>query len=129
MKRKLISILVAGATVISPLALAADEAVTVGGATVSGELSIGFRGLKVESADASKLKEARDLGPGAIGAFDIRGRGDEGYLNFFGENIGRDDQYIDLRGGKYGTYKYQLYDNEMRHRFGAGLGEIGRAHV
>ena len=124
MKRKLIYLLAAGLVAIPPVAWGEGEAVTLGGATVSGELSIGFRGLKSGAADPSKLKEYRDLGSGAIGAFDIRGRGEEGYLNFFGENLGRDDQYIDLRGGKYGIYKFNVYDNEMRHSFGSGVGAL-----
>ncbi len=124
MKNKFLSVLAAGLTVASPVAMAADGAVTVDGATVSGELGVGVRGLKSNSTDPSKLQQFRDLGSGLIGSFDIRGRSDEGYLNFFGENLNRDDQYIDMKGGKYGAYKFQLYDNEMRYRLGSGLGAM-----
>ncbi|MDO8630514.1 MAG: MtrB/PioB family outer membrane beta-barrel protein, partial [Phycisphaerales bacterium] len=29
---------------------------------------------------------------------------------------------LDFRGGKYGAFKYQLYDTELRHNFGSGFG-------
>ena len=120
MRFKLISMLVASLFVASPLALAAEG----GGMTWSGSASIGLRGVRDNALDPSKLNEYRDLGDGAIGIFDVRGRGDEYYLNAFGENIGRDDQFLDLKGGKYGIFKYQLYGNELRHNFGSGLGAL-----
>ena len=30
--------------------------------------------------------------------------------------------FLDFKGGKYGVFKYQLYDNELRHNFGNGFG-------
>lgn len=118
MRQRLISILVAGLFTATPLALAAD-----GGLTWSGSASLGLRHTGDKATDSSKLNEYRDLGSTApLTVFDVRGRGDDYYLNFFGENLGRDDQYIDLRGGQYGVFKYQLYSNELRHNFGSGAG-------
>ena len=119
MKTKLISILVANIFLASPLAFAAD-----GGFKWSGEASLGLRGVDDKARDASKLNEYRDLDSGPIGILDVRGRGDRYYVDGFGENLGRDDQYLDLRGGQYGVFKYRLYSNELRHNFGSGAGAI-----
>src|SRR3990172_12237761 len=116
MKPKLLSVLVA-LVVASPFALAAD------GLKWSGSVSLGVRHTNELALDGSKLNEYRDLGTTApLTEFDVKGRGDDYYLNFFGENIGRDDMFLDLKGGKYGVFKYQLYDNELRHNFGSGFG-------
>lgn len=117
MKPKLIAILVANVFIASPLALAED-----GGLTWSGAASLGLRHTNDKATDPSKLNEYRDLDSGVLSVFDIRGRSDSYYLNFFGENLGRDDQYLDLRGGQYGRFKYQLYSNDLRHNFGSGPG-------
>lgn len=119
MKPKLISILVASLFIASPVALAAEG----GGMTWTGEASLGLRQTNDAALDDSKLNEYRDLGSTApLTTFDAKGRGDNYYLNFFGENLGRDDMFLDFRGGKYGVFKYQLYDNELRHNFGSGFG-------
>ena len=119
MRPKLISILVASLFVASPLALAAEG----GGMTWTGEASLGLRYTNDTALDRSKLNEYRDLGSTApLTTFDAKGRGDNYYLNLFGENLGRDDMFLDLKGGKYGVFKYQLYDNELRHNFGSGFG-------
>src|SRR3990172_2652294 len=119
MKPKLISILVASLLVASPLALAAEG----GGMMWTGEASLGLRYTNDAALDDSQLNEYRDLGSTVpLTMFDAKGRGDNYYLNFFGENLGRDDMFLDFRGGKYGVFKYQLYDNELRHNFGSGFG-------
>ncbi len=121
MKPKLISILVASLLVASPLALAAEG----GGMTWTGEASLGLRQSNDAALDDSKLNEYRDLGSTApLTTFDAKGRGDNYYLNLFGENLGRDDMFLDFRGGKYGTFKYQLYDNELRHNLGPASGRV-----
>ena len=121
MRPKLISMLVASLFVASPLALAAEGA----GMTWTGSASLGLRLTNDTALDPSKLNEYRDLGSTApLTMFDVKGRGDDYYVNLFGENIGRDDMFLDFRGGKYGVFKYQLYDNELRHNFGSGLGAL-----
>jgi MtrB/PioB family decaheme-associated outer membrane protein len=117
MKPRLISILVANIIVASAPLFAAD-----GGMEWSGSASVGARHVDDKAADPSKLNEYRDLDSGVIGGFEVRGRGDTYYLNGYGENLGRDDQYLDLKGGIYGTLKYRLYSDELRHNFGSGPG-------
>ncbi len=119
MKPKLITTLVASLLAASPLALAAEG----GGMTWTGEASLGVRQTNDAALDNSKLNEYRDLGSTTpLTTFDVRGRGNDYYINLFGENIGRDDMFLDLNGGNYGVFKYRLYDNELRHNFGSGFG-------
>jgi len=63
------------------------------------------RGISESSKDASKLNEYRDLNDdGVISEIDVKGRGGKYHLDVFGENLGLDDQYIDLKGGQYGVF-------------------------
>jgi MtrB/PioB family decaheme-associated outer membrane protein len=118
MKTRLVQLLLANLFVASA-ALAAD-----GGMEWSGSVSLGGQLVDDNARDPSKLKEYRDLDSGVLGGFEVRGRGTSYYLNGYGENIGRDDQYLDLRGGRYGAFKYRLYVDELRHNFGSGPGAI-----
>jgi len=120
MKPSCCALLVAQAFIAAPLAFGADGS----GLTLSGSASLGYRLTRDTALDPSKLNEYRDLDSGALTVFDVRGRGDSYYLNAFGENLGRDDQYLDFWGGKYGDFKYELYGNWLRHNFGSGFGAL-----
>jgi MtrB/PioB family decaheme-associated outer membrane protein len=121
MRPKLISILVANLLAAAPLAFAEE-----GDVQWSGSESVGLRIVDEKAADPSKLNEYRDLGSGAasINGFELRGRGDRYYSNIYGENLGHDDQYLDVKGGSYGVFKYRLYSDELRHNFGSGPGAL-----
>jgi MtrB/PioB family decaheme-associated outer membrane protein len=116
MRPKLISLLIANLFAVPAIALAQDAPVW------SGSVSIGAQGISKKTQDDSKLMEYRDLDSGVLGGFEIRGRDARGYLDAYGENLGRDDQYLSLKGGLYDLVKYNIYWNEMRHRFGEGVG-------
>ena len=119
MKPKLLSVLVAS-LFVPALAQAQEEPQK----QWSGSVSLGVREVGISANDPSKFNEYRDL-PGdtsLFGGFELRRRGDNDYLNAYGENIGRDDQYLDLNGGRYGTFKYRLYHDQLRHNFGSGPG-------
>lgn len=118
MKRTSLSFLIAGLFVAPALAQERME--------WSGSASFGIRYTDTNAKDDSKLNEYRDLGDGGAGifGFELRGRSNENYLNGYGENIGRDDQYLDLNGGRYGSYRYRLYSDSLRHNFGSGPGAI-----
>ncbi|MFN0304202.1 MAG: MtrB/PioB family outer membrane beta-barrel protein [Burkholderiales bacterium] len=90
------------------------------GFKVSGEVGLGLRITNDKANDAAKLNEYRDLDSGAIGGFDIKGRGAQYYVDVYGENIGRDDKYLDVKGGKYTIFKYQLYQNSIVHNWAFG---------
>ena len=38
-------------------------------------------------------------------------------MDIFGENLGRDDQYLNAKGGMYDVFKYRLYSDALRHNF------------
>jgi MtrB/PioB family decaheme-associated outer membrane protein len=116
MKRP-VSILIANLMFLSTASYAAD-----GGMEWSGSVSVGGQHVNDTARDSSKLNEYRDLDSSVLGGFEVRGRSNTYYLNGYGENLGRDDQYLDLRGGRYGTFKYRLHVDELRHNFGSGPG-------
>jgi MtrB/PioB family decaheme-associated outer membrane protein len=116
MRPRLIATLVANLFLI-PSALAEGQ-----GLTWTGQVSIGLRGTKDNAADPSKLNEYRDLSSGVVGNLDLRARTDDYHFLGYIENLGYDDLFIDLKGGKFGVFKYQIYDNELRHNFGSGPG-------
>lgn len=120
MKAKTIAITVAGIFASTSPVLAAE------GFQWSGSVSLGAGKTNGTALDPSKLNEYRDLGSSTapLSMFDLKGRGDEYYVNAFGENIGRDDMFLDLKGGRYGIFKYQLYENDLRHNLGSGLGAL-----
>lgn len=119
MRTRLILILAANLVLAAPLALAQN-----GNTQWSGSVTAGARYIDDKADDPSKLDEYRSLGSGisVFGDFELRGRGDAGYFNAYGENFGRDNQYLDLKGGAYGVFKYRLFSDELRHNFGSGPG-------
>jgi MtrB/PioB family decaheme-associated outer membrane protein len=98
----------------------AQEAGLGQGFQLTGSVSVGGLKLNEKSNNAYRLKEYRDVDSGLISAFDVKGRGTDYYLNAFGENLGRDDQGLDLRGGKYNVFKYQLFESRLVHNWTFG---------
>ena len=117
MTPKLLPLLVAGAFV--PVAFGQDQP-----SAWSGSVTLGIRNVAENANDPSKLNEYRDLESGAVPVlgFELRRDADLDYFRAFGENIGRDDQYLNLTGGRYGSFKYRLYSDDLRHNFGSGPG-------
>ena len=121
MKPKRLANLVAGLFMAVPLAATAQSTMQWAGSSVS----LGVQSVDEDARDPSKLREYRDLdGTSVLGSFEVRGRSDNAYLNAYGENLGRDDQYLDLKGGSYGRFKYRLYSDELRHNLGSGPGAL-----
>lgn len=129
MRPQLTFLLAVPFAVTAPLALAED-----GDLSWSGSVTVGARYVDDKSDgstrngeyDRSKLDEYRSLGNNAslIGGFEFRMRGSQNYVNMFGENFGADNQYLDVRGGAYGVFKYRLYSDELRHNLGLGDGAL-----
>jgi MtrB/PioB family decaheme-associated outer membrane protein len=90
------------------------------GLQINGAAGVGFYNTHVNQGtiDASKLNEYRDLSNGFAGLLDLRARSDSYFVDFYGENLGREDQYIDLRGGSYGNYRYRVYGDWLEHNQG-----------
>lgn len=111
MNKKLISILIANLFIAAPV-FAQD--------TFKLEGSVSLGGVSVDdgdAVDAAKLNQFRDLSDGGLLGFDLRGRGARYWLDLFGENLGRDDYYVNLRGGMYDVFKYRLYSDQLKHNF------------
>jgi len=107
MKRTTISLLVAGLFVAAPSAFAQLK--------VTGSVSADGIVTDVKSRNGFRFEEYRDLSSGVTGGADIKGESDQYFLRFFGENIGRDDQFAEFKGGKYGVFKYSVYNNNIIH--------------
>ena len=69
------------------------------------------------SKDTSKLEEYRDLGGGLLTNFSVLGRSGQTWFDGFGENLGRSDQYLNLKGGTYDLFKADLYSDSLKHNF------------
>ncbi len=113
MRKKLLALLIANLFVAAPALAQSDEPFRLEG-------SVSLGGIRVDdgdAADASKLNEYRDLSSGLMTGFDLRGRSHRFWLDAFGENLGRDDQYLTARGGMYDVFKYRLYSDSLRHNF------------
>jgi outer membrane protein OmpA-like peptidoglycan-associated protein len=67
--------------------------------------------------DKAKLQEYQDLGNGALSNVWARGRNSTNWFEGYGENFGRSDQYMFLRGGIYDVFKAGVYLNDMPHDF------------
>ena len=111
MNRKLISVLIANLFAV-PAAVAQFQ--------WSGEVGLGGIVVEDNARDAAKLNEYRDLGSGLYGLVRASGRSPNYYIDLFGENIGRDDFFVDLRGGGYGKFKYRLYGDQLEHNYAFG---------
>jgi MtrB/PioB family decaheme-associated outer membrane protein len=131
MQRKLLSVLIAGLFVAAPAG-----AQNLGSQWVAqGEVSLGGILVDDDTRDGSKLEQYRDLGDGVLSSILYRGRnpGTGYWVDFFGENFGRDDMYINLRGGQYDAFKYRVYTDWLTQNrvfgartpySGAGSGEL-----
>ena len=112
MNKRLLSTLISGVLFAAP-ALAEDGGWTVEGSATAGPIFNSTSGTK----DASKLEEYRDLGDGALSNIFVRGRSGNAWFDGYGENFGRDDQYLMVRGGVYDQFKYKIYGDSLRHNF------------
>lgn len=114
MKKKLISILIANLFVAAP-ALAQDL-------KVEGSVNLGGIYNNEDAVDPAKMNDIRDLTNGVLFGWDVKGRSSRYWFDFFGENIGRDDMYINLKGGSYDLFKYRLYSDSLtRYQTDKGL--------
>jgi hypothetical protein len=106
MNKKLISILIANLFVAAPV-LAQDAL------KVEGSVNLGGIYNNEDAADAAKMNDIRDLTNGVLFGWDVKGRSNAYWFDFFGENIAREDQYVNMKGGSYGKFKYRLYSDSL----------------
>ncbi len=82
-----------------------------------GTVSLTGISTHVTSENRFRFAEYRDLDSGVTAGFDLRGQSNAWYYNLFGENLGRDDQFLQLRGGRYGVFKYSAYSDDVIHNY------------
>ena len=67
--------------------------------------------------DGAKAQEYQDVLSAPIGVIDVRGSNRAMYLRAFGEEFGRDDQFVNIVGGSFGAWKASLYNNNIPHNY------------
>jgi hypothetical protein len=109
MDKRLLPVLVATLVAAAPVAAQEGLKLTAG--------SVGFGGLysNVNSQNPYRFYEYRDMSSGFLSEIDVRTRSDQWWFNGFIENIGRTDQYLNLRGGKFNLFKYEIYGDWLQH--------------
>jgi len=94
-------------------AVLADEP---GDFVFAGSVDLGVRSVS-DGDKSAKFQEYRDLKPGVFS--DLTFGGDNGayFMDFTGDNIGRNDQKFEMEGGKFGAFKYSLHYDEIVHNY------------
>lgn len=111
MRPTVISLVVAGAFLPAGAALAQ---MNVSGYVSGDLLSTEIKGEATQS-NPFVFDKYKDMRSGATVNTDIRGEGPGYHLRFFSENIGRDDMFLELSGGRYGLFKYSVYRDDVIH--------------
>src|SRR5512137_738676 len=128
MRVKLIAIVVAS-LFAEGTALAADDFKWIGSVTLGGQAVAKPGGARNGAAgpsattvrefrgprDEAKAQEYQDLSNGVLSVIDFLGSGRNYFLKGYAENIGRDDQWINVLGGGYGMFKGQFYQDKIPH--------------
>jgi OOP family OmpA-OmpF porin len=113
MGKKLLSTLIASLFAAAPAFAQSDEDPL----RIEGSGTFGGIYNRQNANDKAKLQEYQDLGNGALSNISARGRNSTNWFEGYGENFGRDDQYMFIRGGVYGVFKAGAYLNDMPHDF------------
>ncbi|MRR59304.1 MAG: hypothetical protein EG824_14000, partial [Deltaproteobacteria bacterium] len=93
----------------------------------SGTLGIGGIGSEIRG-DEAKFNEYRDINSGVTGNFAVDFARKGYYLELLGENFGvntdagqsYENQKYTIDGGRYGSFKYNLFYDELPHNFTFG---------
>lgn len=83
---------------------------------ISGDISLGLRSIDLDH-NSAKFYEYNGLKGGVFGNIFLDYDSEGFYSSLTGKNIGLDDQYYKLSGGKWGVFKYSFYYNEIPHNY------------
>jgi hypothetical protein len=112
MSKKLLSSLIASLFVATPVLAQGDDPIRVqGSATIGGIYN------DADAFDNARLNQYQDLGNGALSSIGLQGRSGTTWFQGYGENFGRSDQFMFLRGGMYDVFKYGAYLNDVPHTY------------
>ena len=113
MRRKLLCSLVGGLFVAAPAFAQTDDDPM----RVEGSATIGGITNNSNAFDRAQIELYQDLGNGALSSVGARGRNSRSWFDGYGENFGRTDQFMYLRGGTYGVFRAGAYLNDIPHTF------------
>jgi MtrB/PioB family decaheme-associated outer membrane protein len=116
MTKKQLSILIASLFAATPLLAQTTDPFLSTGVVGAGGI-ITDENSNAAREDFSKFNEYQDLSNGMLSIFGVQGRNKDSWITGYGENFGRDDMYVDLRGGMYDVFKARAYTNWLPHNF------------
>ena len=113
MSKKLLSTLIASLFAAAPAFAQSDDDPM----RVQGTATLGGIYNNTNAFDNAQLYVYQDLGNGALSNVGVQGRNSKTWFQGYGENFGRTDQYMFLRGGMYDVFKAGAYLNDIPHTF------------
>src|SRR4030095_4154897 len=113
MTKKLVASVIAGLFASSPL-YAQDTSDPM---RVEGTATLGGIYNNTNAFDRAQLDLYQDLSNGALSNVGVQGRNSRTWFQGYGENFGRTDQFMFLRGGMYDVFKAGAYLNDIPHTF------------
>jgi len=84
---------------------------------VQGTATLGGIHNNTSATDNAQLELYQDLGNGVMSNVGVQGRNSTTWFQGYGENFGRGDQYMFLRGGVYDVFKSGIYLNDIPRTF------------
>ena len=113
MSKKLLSALIASLFAAAPaFGQSADDPMRVQGTATLGGIH-----NNTSATDNAQLDLYQDLGNGVMSNVGVQGRNSTTWFQGYGENFGRGDQYMFLRGGVYDVFKSGVYLNDIPRTF------------
>jgi len=114
MNKRQLAILIAALFVAGPALaqVAGDDAFRSTGSVTAGGIYTDTSGK-----DLSKFQEYQDLNNGMLSNIYFMGRNSKSWIDAYGENFGRDDMYVNIRGGMYDMFTARAYTNWLPHNF------------
>jgi MtrB/PioB family decaheme-associated outer membrane protein len=97
---------------VGSFAYAADEAKD--DVTITGFVDLGVQSVQ-DKGKSAKFNEYRDVRTGVFTNMEFGGDNGYYYVDITGENVGRDDQSFEVKGGRFGLFDYKLFYNETIH--------------
>ena len=113
MSKRQLSILIASLFAAAPVLAQGTDPFLSRGQVTAGGIWTDTSG----TTDTSKFTEYQDLSNGMLSNIGVTGRNASSWIDAYGENFGRQDMYVNIRGGLYNVFKAQAYTNWIPHDF------------
>ncbi|HTP98232.1 MAG TPA: hypothetical protein VMN56_02825, partial [Casimicrobiaceae bacterium] len=113
MSKKLLSTLIASLFAAAPVFAQSDDDPM----RVQGTATLGGMYNNTNAFDKANINLYQDLNNGALSNVGVMGRNSTTWFQGYGENFGRTDQFMFLRGGMYDVFKAGAYLNDIPRQF------------